>query len=173
MRLNDLRPPEGARKKPKRVGRGEGSGWGKTSGRGHKGQRSRTSGGVPPGFEGGQMPMQRRLPKRGFTNAPFKCKPAIINLRDLNRFEAGSHIDPDGLAAAGIIRKAVDKVKLLGQGTVDRAVTVSVHQVSASARSAVEAAGGKVQLLTAGSAPRTQAPAPEAQTQAPEAEVKE
>lgn len=147
MRLHDLRPPKGARQKAKRVGRGEGSGWGKTCGKGHKGQRSRSGGGVRPGFEGGQMPLQRRLPKRGFNNI-FKKKFALVNLRDLARFEAGSVIDPEGLAAAGIIGKPTEKVKLLGQGKLDKPLTLKIHGISAGAREAVEAAGGSVEVLT-------------------------
>ena len=146
MRLHDLRPPKGARKGPKRIGRGEGSGWGKTAGRGHKGQRSRSGGGVGPGFEGGQMPMQRRLPKRGFNNI-FKKKFALVNLRDLSRFEAGSVIDPEGLVAAGLIHKISEKVKLLGQGTIDRPLTLKVHAASGKAKEAVEAAGGAIEML--------------------------
>lgn len=146
MRLHELRPPKGARKARKRVGRGEGSGVGKTCGRGTKGQRSRSGGGVPPGFEGGQMPLQRRLPKRGFTNI-FKKRYALVNLRDLARFEAGSVIDPEGLAAAGLIKKPTEKVKLLGQGSLDRSLTLKVHGASAKARAAVESAGGSVEII--------------------------
>jgi large subunit ribosomal protein L15 len=146
MRLHDLRPPKGARKGVKRVGRGEGSGWGKTAGRGHKGQRSRSGGGVRPGFEGGQMPLQRRLPKRGFTNI-FKKKFQLVNLQDLVRFEAGSTIDAESLAAAGLIRKATDKVKLLGKGAIDKPLTLKVHGTSNQARVAVEAAGGSVEVV--------------------------
>ena len=146
MRLHDLRPPKGAKKGPKRVGRGEGSGWGKTAGRGSKGQRSRSGGGVRPGFEGGQMPLQRRLPKRGFTNI-FKKTFALVNLQDLARFEAGSTIDAESLAAAGLIRKPTDKVKLLGKGAIDKPLTLKVHGASNQARAAVEAAGGSVEVI--------------------------
>jgi large subunit ribosomal protein L15 len=146
MQLHDLRPPKGAKRKTKRVGRGEGSGLGKTSGRGNKGQRSRSGGGVGRGFEGGQMPLQRRLPKRGFHNI-FKKKFALVNLRDLERFEAGSTIDAEGLVAAGLIRRASLKVKLLGDGQIDKALNLKIHGVSASARQAVEAAGGTVEVL--------------------------
>jgi large subunit ribosomal protein L15 len=144
--LHDLRPPEGAKKNKKRVGRGEGSGWGKTAGRGNKGQRSRSGGGVRPGFEGGQMPLQRRLPKRGFNNI-FKKQFSLVNLRDLARFETGSTIDPEVLAAAGMIDHATDKVKLLGQGRIEKPLTLKVHSVSAKAKEAVEAVGGSVELL--------------------------
>ncbi len=146
MRLHDLTPPEGAKKARKRVGRGEGSGTGKTAGRGHKGQLSRSGSGKRPGFEGGQMPLQRRLPKRGFTNI-FKKQFALVNLRDLAVFEAGSIIDPEGLAAAGIIKSADAMVKLLGDGEVDKALTLKVHGVSAKARQAVEAVGGRVEVI--------------------------
>ena len=146
MRLHELKPPKGARKAKKRVGRGEGSGLGKTSGRGHKGQRSRSGGGVRPGFEGGQMPLQRRLPKRGFNNI-FKKVFVLVNLRDLGKFEAGSIIDPEGLVAAGVIKKADDKVKLLGQGQVDKPLTIKVHSASAPAKAAIEAAGGSVEFI--------------------------
>ncbi len=146
MRLHDLTPPEGAKKARKRVGRGEGSGTGKTAGRGHKGQLSRSGSGKRPGFEGGQMPLQRRLPKRGFTNI-FKKQFALVNLRDLAAFEAGSIIDPEGLAAAGIIKSADAMVKLLGDGEVDKALTLKVHGVSAKARQAVEAVGGRVEVI--------------------------
>ena len=147
MRLHELKPPAGSRKNRKRVGRGHGSGWGKTSGRGQKGQKSRSGGKVSPGFEGGQMPLQRRLPKRGFTNI-FKKEFSLINLRDLNRFEAGSVIDPEGLAAAGLIKKPTARVKLLGSGQVDRPLTLKVHGASAKAKAAVESAGGQGELLS-------------------------
>ena len=147
MRLHDLQPPKGAKKSRKRVGRGEGSGLGKTSGRGHKGQGSRSGSSVRPGFEGGQMPLQRRLPKRGFTNI-WKKKFSLVNLRDLGKFEAGSVIDAEGLVAAGIIKKADDKIKLLGKGAIDKPLTLKVHSVSVQAKAAVEAAGGTVEILT-------------------------
>ena len=146
MRLHDLKPPEGSRKGKKRLGRGEGSGLGKTAGRGHKGQRSRSGASIRPGFEGGQMPLQRRLPKRGFNNL-FRKTFSVVNLRDLDRFEAGSVIDPDGLAAAGLIRKGSESVKLLGQGELNKALTLKVHGISAKARQVVEAAGGSVELI--------------------------
>jgi len=146
MRLHELKPPAGSRKNRKRVGRGDGSGFGKTAGRGNKGQKSRSGGTQRPGYEGGQMPLQRRVPKRGFTNI-FKTTFALINLRDLGRFESGSVVDPAGLAEAGLIKKASDKVKLLGLGQVDRPLTLKVHGVSKSAQAAVEAAGGQVELL--------------------------
>ena len=146
MRLNELKPPAGSRKNRKRVGRGNGSGHGKTSGRGNKGQNSRSGGTHGRGYEGGQMPLQRRVPKRGFTNI-WKQTFALINLRDLVRFESGTVVDPAGLVEAGLIKRAGDRVKLLGQGQVDRPLTLKVHGVSAAARAAVEAAGGQVELL--------------------------
>ena len=147
MRLHELKPPEGARKSRRRVGRGPGSGLGKTCGRGHKGQRSRSGGRVRPGYEGGQMPLHRRVPKRGFTNI-FKKKFSLINLRDLARFEAGSVVDPEGLVAAGLIKKTSHKVKLLGHGKLDFPLTLKVHGTSASAKAAVEAAGGEVEIIS-------------------------
>ncbi len=146
MRLNELKPPKGAKKKRKRVGRGEGSGHGGTSCRGHKGQNARSGGGVPPWFEGGQMPLQRRLPKRGFRN-PFRLKIVEVNVRELKRFEPGSVVDAQALRAAGVIKGQFDAVKLLGVGEVDRPLTVRVQRASRSAIEKVEAAGGKVELI--------------------------
>lgn len=145
MRIHDLSPQKGARKAKKRIGRGPGSGHGKTACRGQKGQKSRSGGRVRPGFEGGQMPLQRRLPKRGFTN-PFRVEFKAVNLRDLERFEAGSSVGPEELIGAGLIGKH-DRVKLLGQGDITRSLQVKVHRVSGSARSKVEAAGGAVELI--------------------------
>ena len=145
MKLNELKPPAGSRKDRKRIGRGQGSGHGGTSGKGHKGQNSRSGGGVRVGFEGGQMPLQRRLPKRGFTNV-FAAKVVEVNLRDLNRFEAGSVVDAQTLAEAGLIKGAFDYIKLLGQGELDRALTIKVDRTSAGAKAKVEAAGGTVEL---------------------------
>ncbi len=146
MRLNELKPAEGSRKKKKRVGRGTGSGLGKTAGRGTKGQKARSGGGVPPWFEGGQMPLQRRLPKRGFTNI-FRTEYGIVNVRDLARFDAGTELGPEELKSAGLVRKNVKAVKLLGEGEVSGAYTVRVHKASASAVAKIEAAGGKVELI--------------------------
>jgi len=146
MRLHELKPPAGATKDRKRLGRGTASGTGGTAGRGHKGLRSRSGGRVRPGYEGGQMPLQRRVPKRGFTNV-FKKEYALINLRDLVRFESGSVIDPEGMSAAGLIKKPGDKVKLLGQGSLNRPLILKVHKVSVKARETVEAAGGKVEII--------------------------
>jgi large subunit ribosomal protein L15 len=146
MRLDELQPAPGSKHKKKRVGRGPGSGWGKTAARGHKGQNSRAGGGTRLGFEGGQMPLLRRIPKRGFTNI-FRKPWAIVNLRDLNRFPADSVVDADTLKEAGIIKLKTQRIKLLGQGEVTVALTVKVQAVSEQARTRVEAAGGKVEVL--------------------------
>ncbi len=146
MRLDELFPNWGSRHKKKRVGRGPGSGHGKTAARGHKGQRSRSGGGVKPGFEGGQMPLTRRIPKRGFTNI-FGHDWAIVNLRDLARFPAESVVDEGALRHAGLIKGARRRIKLLGQGEVTVPLTVKVQAVSAQARTRIEAAGGSVEVL--------------------------
>lgn len=146
MKLNELAPPKGARKSRKRVGRGPGSGRGKTSGRGSKGQKSRSGGNVRPGYEGGQMPLQRRLPKRGFTNI-FKKDYAVVNLRDLGRFEKGSVVDEAALVEAGLVKGKRDGVKILGQGGIDFPLVIKVHRCSKSARVDIEAAGGQVELV--------------------------
>ena len=144
MKISELRPAKGARSASKRVGRGKGSGLGRTAGRGEKGLRSRSGGGTPPGYEGGQMPLQRRLPKRGFHN-PFRKKYAIVNVRDLHRFEAGSVVDVDALHAAGVVRNVRDGVKLLGDGEVNHAVTVKVDKASREAARKIAAAGGTLE----------------------------
>jgi len=146
MKIHELSPAEGSRKKRKRVGRGPGSGHGKTACRGQKGQNSRSGGGVRPGFEGGQMPLHRRLPKRGFTN-PFKKEYNVINVDDLNRFEGDTVLDPSVLREAGLIKKMKDGVKLLGNGELARPVIVRIHKASRAATEKVEAAGGKVELI--------------------------
>lgn len=146
MRLHDLSPAEGAKTARKRIGRGESSGWGKTAGRGAKGQGSRSGGNVRPGFEGGQMPIQRRLPKRGFTNI-FKTSYSIVNIRDLNRFESGAVVDAAALISAGILKGKKKPVKLLGQGDITVSLDVKLAAVSESARKKIEAAGGKVEVL--------------------------
>ncbi|HPF62904.1 MAG: 50S ribosomal protein L15 [Gemmatimonadetes bacterium] len=143
MTLSTLKPAPGSRQARKRVGRGPGSGLGKTSGRGHKGHKARSGGSTNPGFEGGQMPLYRRLPKRGFTN-PFKVTYLAVNLRDLDAVE-GTEVTPESLVAAGILKKASDPVKLLGHGDVSRALTVRGLKASASAVAKIEAAGGKVE----------------------------
>ena len=145
MKLNELAPAKGAKKGPKRLGRGVGSGWGKTAGRGTKGHNSRSGGGVRPGFEGGQMPLHRRLPKRGFTNI-FKKKIAVINVRDLSRFESGDVVDAEALANAGLIKGTFDGIKLLGNGDIDIPLTIRVNFISAGARQKIEATGGTVEV---------------------------
>jgi large subunit ribosomal protein L15 len=147
MRLHELHPAPGSRRERKRVGRGISSGQGKTSGRGQKGQGSRSSVSLPKAFEGGQMRLSQRLPKlRGFHNQ-FRKEPAIVNVSKLNRFESGSVVDPDGLRAAGLIHRAPHGVKVLGAGRLHTAVTLRVHRITDHARSLVEKAGGKVELL--------------------------
>jgi large subunit ribosomal protein L15 len=146
MKLNELSPAGGSSKAAKRRGRGVGSGNGKTAGRGSKGYNSRSGGGVRPGFEGGQMPLQRRLPKRGFTNI-FKKNVAVVNIRDLAKFDKGSVVDAAALAAAGLVKGRRDAVKLLGHGEIKYALDVKVNSVSRSAKEKIEAAGGKVEVL--------------------------
>ena len=146
MALNELSPIPGSKRPRKRVGRGAGSGMGKTAGRGQKGQRSRSGGGVRLGFEGGQMPLTRRLPKRGFHNR-FAKDIKIVQVGDLARFDAGSVVDVAVLQEAGLIGKIGDGVKLLGNGELAHAVTVRIHRISKSARAKVEAAGGTVELV--------------------------
>ena len=146
MKLNELSPAPGSRRNKKRIGRGQGSGHGGTAGKGHKGQNARSGGGVRPGFEGGQMPLQRRLPKRGFTNI-FALKVVEINLRQLANFAAGSVVDAQALAEAGLLKGGFDAVKLLGQGEIGVALTVKVDRISAGAKTKVEAAGGTVELI--------------------------
>ena len=146
MRLHELTYTEGARKSRKRIGRGHGSGQGKTAGKGHKGQNSRSGGGVRPGFEGGQTPLFQRLPKRGFTNINHK-EYAIVNLDTLNRFEDGAEINAEVLLAAGIIKKLHSGVKVLGNGTLERKLTVKVAKASAEAVKQIEALGGSVEVV--------------------------
>lgn len=147
MKLHDLKPNEGGGTSPKkRLGRGIGSGLGKTSGRGHKGQNARSGGGVRPGFEGGQMPLFQRLPKRGFTNI-FAKKYGIINVKDLDRFEEDTIVTPELLFSEGLIKKAKDGVKILGNGEINIKLTVKAQQFSKSAVEKIEAAGGKVEVI--------------------------
>jgi large subunit ribosomal protein L15 len=146
MRLGELKPPEGSRKKRKRVGRGVGSGHGKTACRGAKGQKARSGGGIKAGFEGGQMPLQRRLPKRGFRPLSKKCF-AIIHVRDLNRFPKDSVVEPELLLQTGLLRKKGDEVKLLSDGELEHPLTIRVHRISKSALRKVEAAAGKVEVI--------------------------
>ena len=145
MRLHDLSPADGARKNRKRKGRGVGSGLGKTAGKGTKGHNARSGGGVRPGFEGGQMPLHRRLPKRGFNNI-FKTPVEVINVRDLNRFESGAVVDQKMLAEAGLVSRRAKQVKVLGQGDLKVALTLQVGSASKSAKEKIEAAGGQVEV---------------------------
>jgi len=148
MRLDELRPAPGAVTRRKRVGRGPGSGHGKTSTKGHKGQKARSGGGKAGGFEGGQMPLYRRLPKRGFLPHGGRTGYAVVNLEALAAFAAGSVVDPDRLAEAGLIKRAArGRVKILGDGEVPHALTVRVHAVSAAARTKIEGQGGRVEVL--------------------------
>lgn len=146
MKLEEIKSPPGANKSPKRVGRGIGSGHGKTSTRGHKGQKARSGGKVRPGFEGGQMPLQRRIPKRGFTNI-FKQRWSIVNVKDLNIFEEGTVVTIDMLKQAGLIRKNDLPVKLLGDGEVEKQLTVQVHKASHQAEDKIMAKGGKIEVI--------------------------
>jgi large subunit ribosomal protein L15 len=147
MKLQDLKPPAGSTKKRKRVGRGDGSGHGKTSCRGHKGQGARSGGGTRPGFEGGQMPLQRRLPKRGFHN-PFRMTMSVLNLEQLEIFPAGSEVTPELLAERGLVRGKNKRIKILGDGSLSKALTVKVHGFSAKAKEKIEASGGKAELIS-------------------------
>jgi len=150
MKLEDLRPAPGAVKRRKRVGRGPGSGHGKTSGKGSKGHKARSGGGKTMGFEGGQMPLYRRLPKRGFLPFGGKTEYAVVNVKALGAFASGATVDPDGLVGAGLIKKAERRrVKLLGDGDVPHALTVRVHAISGSARAKIEGRGGRVEVLPA------------------------
>lgn len=146
MKLNELSPAPGARKSPKRVGRGVGSGTGKTAGRGTKGLKSRSGGKVRSGYEGGQMPIHRRLPKGGFTNI-FRKKFAAVNVRDLAKFESGSVVDEAALVRLGLVKGKRDGIKLLGHGDIAIPLTVKVDRVSKSARAKIESAGGKVEVV--------------------------
>jgi large subunit ribosomal protein L15 len=144
MKLNELAPPPGSRKHRKRLGRGVGSGTGKTAGRGTKGYNSRSGGGVRPGFEGGQMPLHRRLPKRGFTNI-FKKKISVINIFDLSRFENGSIVDEALLVKAGLVKGRRDGIKLLSQGEINKQLTIRLDKLSKAAAEKILAAGGKIE----------------------------
>ena len=146
MELNELRPSV-PRKARKRVGRGESSGLGKTAGKGSNGQKSRAGGGTKPGFEGGQMPIIRRTPKRGFSNYPFKKEYAIINLDVLNRFEEGTVVTPELLLETGLVSKLLDGLKVLGNGNLEKKISVEAHKVSKSAQEAIEEKGGSVEII--------------------------
>lgn len=146
MKLHELKPTEGSRKVRNRVGRGSSSGNGKTSGRGHKGQKARSGGGVRLGFEGGQTPLFQTLPKRGFTNINRK-EYAIVNLETLNRFEDGTEVTPVLLVESGVIKNEKSGIKVLGNGTIERKLTVKANKFSQAAKEAIEAAGGSVEVI--------------------------
>ena len=146
MNLHELSPAEGANKSSKRIGRGHGSGWGKTAGKGHKGQKARSGGSIRPGFEGGQMPLQRRIPKRGFNNI-FAKKIVSINVSALEAFEDGAEVTALALAEKGIVKKANDGIKILGNGNLTKKLTVKVAAFSESAKQKIEAAGGKAEVI--------------------------
>ena len=147
MKLHELRPNEKAFKTRKRVGRGPGSGLGKTSGRGQKGQNARSGGGVRPGFEGGQTPLFRRLPKRGFSNAMFKTEYAVINLSDLNKFEDGAIVTPEILKEMGILKNQLNGVKILGNGKLEKKLTIQANKFSTSALEKIKEAGSKAEVI--------------------------
>ena len=146
MKLHDLKPAVGATTAPKRLGRGTGSGLGKTSGKGHKGAKARSGGGKRPGFEGGQMPLTMRLPKRGFTNK-FRTEYATVNVERLNIFEDGEVVSPIELIQAGILKNVQDGVKILGNGEITKKLTVQANKFTATAKEKIEAAGGKVEVF--------------------------
>ncbi|MEX1009785.1 MAG: 50S ribosomal protein L15 [Chthoniobacterales bacterium] len=144
MRLHNLSPRPGAKKRRKRLGSGESSGTGKTSGKGHKGQKARSGGSIRLGFEGGQMPLIRRLPKRGFNNAAFKLRIAVVNLDDLNEFADGATVDEATLRQQGLVRGTIDGVKILARGELTKKLTISGAKCSEAAQRKIEAAGGKI-----------------------------
>jgi len=146
MKLHELSPVEGSKKEAKRIGRGYGSGNGKTAGKGHKGQKARAGRGLQVGFEGGQMPLQRRIPKRGFNNI-FAKKVASINVGALEIFENGTVVDPIALVETGLIKRAFDSVKILGNGELTKSLTVKVNSYSEAAKQKIEAAGGKAEVI--------------------------
>ncbi len=146
MKLHELSPVPGSVRDVKRIGRGHGSGQGKTAGKGHKGQKARAGRGVRPGFEGGQMPLQRRVPKRGFNNI-FATRYATVNIAALGVFESGAVVDTDALKAAGLVKKTYDGVKILGNGSLDKSLTVKAAAFSESAKAKIEAAGGKAEVI--------------------------
>ena len=147
MKLHKLSPAEGSVKEGFRKGRGAGSGNGKTAGKGHKGQNARSGGGVRPGFEGGQLPLYRKLPKRGFNNDRFGKQYTIVNVDVLNRFEDGAVVDADALLAAGVVSKVLDGIKVLGEGEVSKKITVKAAVFSAAAKEKIEAVGGKTEVV--------------------------
>ena len=147
MKLNNIHPNEGAVKAPKRIGRGVGSGTGKTSGKGEKGQNARSGGGVRPGFEGGQLPLFKRLPKRGFSNAKFKTTYAVINLDDLNKFDNEATVTPEILKEMGLLKQQLDGVKVLGNGTLEKKLHVQANKFSKEAKEQIEKLGGKAEVI--------------------------
>lgn len=147
MKLHTMKPAVGATKARKRVGRGAGSGMGKTSARGENGQNSRSGGGVRLGFEGGQSPLFRRLPKRGFSNAKFKTVYAVINLSDLNKFEYGAEVTPEILKDMGLVKNQLDGIKVLGHGTLEKKLVVKAHKFSSAAKEQIEKLGGKAEVI--------------------------
>ncbi len=147
MKLHTVKPNPEATKARKRVGRGPGSGTGKTAGRGENGQNSRSGGGVRIGFEGGQTPLFRRLPKRGFTNARFKKVYAVINLDDLNKFEDGAEVSPEILKDMGLVKNTLDGIKVLGNGKLEKKLTVKANKFSQTAKEAIEKTGGKAEVI--------------------------
>ena len=146
MKLESLSPAEGSRRDVKRIGRGHGSGNGKTAGKGHKGQKARAGRGMRAGFEGGQMPLQRRLPKRGFNNI-FATNYAVVNVDQLNAFEDGAVVDTEALVKAGLVKKTLDGIKVLGSGNIEKKLTVKAAAFSESAKQKIEAAGGKAEVI--------------------------
>ncbi|ANU26784.1 50S ribosomal protein L15 [Planococcus versutus] len=146
MKLHELKPAEGSRSSRKRIGRGIGSGTGKTAGKGHKGQNARSGGGVRPGFEGGQNPLFRRLPKRGFTNINRKDY-AVVNIDVLNRFDEGTEVTPALLIETGVVSNERSGIKILGNGSLEKKLTVKAHKFSGSAKKAIEAAGGQTEVV--------------------------
>ena len=147
MKFHELSPVDGSKKSVKRIGRGHGSGWGKTSGKGQKGQKARSGGSIRPGFEGGQMPLQRRVPKRGFNNI-FRKKIVALNLKQLEtKFDNGAVVDVDALRNAGLVKNSFDGVKILGNGELTKSLTVKVDGFSAAAKEAIEKAGGKAEVI--------------------------
>lgn len=146
MNLHELSPAEGSKKGSKRIGRGHGSGWGKTAGKGHKGQKARSGGSIRPGFEGGQMPLQRRIPKRGFNNI-FAKNIVAINVSALEAFDDGAEVTAEALIEKGIVKKSYDGIKILGNGTLTKKLNVKVAAYSESAKQKIEAAGGKAEVV--------------------------
>ena len=147
MKLHELSPVDGSKKDVKRIGRGHGSGWGKTSGKGHKGQKARSGGSIRPGFEGGQMPLQRRVPKRGFNNI-FRKKIVALNVNQLDsKFDNGAVVDAEALKNAGLVKNSFDGIKILGNGELTKSLTVKVDGFSAAAKEAIEKAGGKAEVI--------------------------